>query len=81
MQYRIGYIGFGGMASGYHYDTAMREDVPFVPTAVFDLRESQRTLARERGLAAFDDLQAFLDSRRSNTAVGTNGTSSRIAVS
>ncbi|MBR5871876.1 MAG: hypothetical protein IKZ09_12655, partial [Clostridia bacterium] len=21
MQYRIGYIGFGGMASGYHYDT------------------------------------------------------------
>lgn len=63
MQYRIGYIGFGGMASGYHYDTAMREDVPFVPTAVFDLRESQRTLARERGLAAFDNLQAFLDSR------------------
>ena len=63
MQYRIGYIGFGGMASGYHYDTAMREDVPFVPTAVFDLRESQRTLAKERGLAAFDTLGAFLDSR------------------
>ena len=63
MQYRIGYIGFGGMASGYHYDTAMREDVPFIPTAVFDLRESQRNLAKERGLAAFDNLQDFLDSR------------------
>ena len=24
MNYRIGYIGFGGMAGGYHYDTAMR---------------------------------------------------------
>ena len=63
MQYRIGYIGFGGMASGYHYDTAMRDDVPFIPTAVFDLRESQRNLAKERGLAAFDNLQDFLDSR------------------
>ncbi|MCQ2432034.1 MAG: Gfo/Idh/MocA family oxidoreductase [Clostridia bacterium] len=63
MQYRIGYIGFGGMASGYHYDTAMREDVPFTPTAVFDLRESQRTLAKERGLKAFDNLKDFLDSR------------------
>lgn len=63
MQYRIGYIGFGSMASGYHYDTAMREDVPFTPTAVFDLRESQRTLAKERGLQAFDNLQDFLDSR------------------
>ncbi|MBE6658015.1 MAG: Gfo/Idh/MocA family oxidoreductase [Ruminococcaceae bacterium] len=63
MQYRIGYIGFGGMASGYHYDTAMREDVPFTPTAVFDLRESQRNLAKSRGLAAFDNLQDFLDSR------------------
>lgn len=63
MNYRIGYIGFGGMASGYHYDTAMREDVPFTPTAVFDLRESQRTLAESRGLKAFDNLGEFLDSR------------------
>ena len=63
MNYRIGYIGFGSMASGYHYDTAMREDVPFTPTAVFDLRESQRALAQSRGLKAFDSLQEFLDSR------------------
>ena len=50
MNYRIGYIGFGSMASGYHYDTAMREDVPFTPTAVFDLRESQRALGAVEGL-------------------------------
>jgi len=63
MQYRIGYIGFGGMASGYHHDTARREDVPFIPTAAFDLRECQRNAAAAKGLTAFDNLQDFLDSR------------------
>ena len=63
MNYIVGYIGFGYMASGYHYDTAMREDVPFTPAAAFDIRESQRTLAESRGLKAFDNLQDFLDSR------------------
>ena len=63
MQYRIGYIGFGSMAGGYHYDTAMRDDVPFTPTAVFDLREECRARAESRGLKAFDNLRDFLDSR------------------
>ena len=63
MQYRVGYIGFGGMGGGYHYDTAIREDVPFTPTAVFDLREEQRTLAKSRGLKTFNNLRDFLDSR------------------
>lgn len=63
MNYRIGYIGFGTMAGGYHYDSAVREDVPFTATAVFDLREEQRALAESRGLRAFDNLKDFLDSR------------------
>ncbi len=63
MNYRIGYIGFGGMAGGYHLDTAMREDVPFTPTAAFDLREERRAYAESKGLRAFDNLQDFLDSR------------------
>lgn len=63
MNYRIGYIGFGTMAAGYHYDTAIREDVPVTATAVFDLREERRTLAESRGLRAFDNLHDFLDSR------------------
>ena len=63
MNYRIGYIGFGSMAGHYHYETALRDDVPFTPAAVFDVREEQRTLARERGLAVFDNLKDFLDSR------------------
>ena len=45
MNYRIGYIGFGGMAGGYHYDTAMREDVPFTPTAVYDVNPDRRAYA------------------------------------
>ena len=62
MNHTLGIIGFGGMASGYHYATTCREDVPFTTTAVFDLRESQRALAKEKGLAVFDNLQDFLAS-------------------
>jgi len=61
--YRIGYIGFGSMAGGYHYDTAVRDDIPFVPTAVFDLREERRLYAESKGLKTFDNLGDFLDSR------------------
>ena len=61
--YKIGLIGFGGIASGYHYNTYQREDVPFELAGVYDLRESQRNLARERGVRTFDTLQEFLDSR------------------
>lgn len=61
--YKIGLIGFGGIASGYHYNTCQREDVPFELAGVYDLRESQRSLARERGVRTFDTLREFLDSR------------------
>ena len=63
MNYRVGYIGFGGMAAGYHYNTAVREDVPVTAAAVFDLREECRALAESRGLRAFDNLRDFLNSR------------------
>jgi len=63
MPYRVGYIGFGGIVGGYHCNTALREDVPFTPTAAFDLREERREFAESRGLKAFDNLQDFLDSR------------------
>ena len=62
MNRRIGYIGFGSIAGGYHYTTAMREDVPFTPTAVYDLSPEARALAEERGLKAFDNLADFLAS-------------------
>ena len=63
MNYRIGYIGFGGMAGGYHYDTAMREDVPFTPTAVYDVNPDRRAYAESKGLKAFDNIGDFLASR------------------
>lgn len=63
IMYRIGYIGFGGMAGGYHYGTAMRDDVPFTPTAVFDVDPAARANAESKGLKAFDNLKDFLDSR------------------
>ena len=56
MNYRIGYIGFGGMAGGYHYDTAMREDVPFTPAAVYDVNPDRRAYAESKGLKAFDNI-------------------------
>lgn len=63
MNYRIGYIGFGGMAGGYHYDTAMREDVPFTPTAVYDVNPDRRAYAESKGLKTFDNIGDFLASR------------------
>ena len=61
--HKIGLIGYGSIASGYHTDTFKREDVPFELAAVFDIRESQRNLAAERGYKVFDNLKDFLDSR------------------
>ncbi len=62
MVHKLGLIGYGGMASGYHTDTCLRDDVDFELTAVYDLRESQRELARSRGFKTFDSLEDFLNS-------------------
>ena len=63
MTHKIGFIGFGGIASGYHYDVAKdRKDVcPNIePYAVYDVRQSRRDVAIERGLIAYDNLEDFL---------------------
>lgn len=62
MQHKIGYIGFGGMAGGYHYETACRDDVPFDPVAVYDINPDRRAYAESKGLKVFDNLGDFLDS-------------------
>lgn len=62
MQHKIGYIGFGGMAGGYHCDTALREDVPFTPVAAYDINPDSLARAAARGLKTYDDLNTFLDS-------------------
>ena len=65
MNHKIGYIGFGEMASNYHYQVAndRKDTCPTIePYAVFDIRQSQRDLATERGLLAFDNLADFLAS-------------------
>lgn len=62
MQHKIGYIGFGGMADGYHCGTALREDVPFTPVAAYDINPDSRARAVARGLKAYDNLDEFLAS-------------------
>ncbi len=62
MKHKIGLIGYGSIASGYHNDTFNRDDVDFELAAVYDIRESQRKLAEERGIKTFDNLRDFLDS-------------------
>lgn len=63
MKHRVGFIGFDGMGSGYHFDVAHdRSDVcdDLAPVAVYDVRESQRELARSRGVIAYDNLEDLL---------------------
>ena len=63
MKHRMGFIGFGGMGGGYHYEVAKdRSDVcnDLAPVAVYDIRESRRAVARERGLIAYDKLEDIL---------------------
>ena len=61
--HRIGFIGYDGMGAHYHYQVATdRKDIcpDLEPAAVYDVRESQRQLARERGLAAYDNFEDFI---------------------
>ena len=62
MKHGVGFIGFGHMGSGYHYQVAedRRDAADLTPVAVYDVRQSQRDLAVERGLKAYDDLDKFL---------------------
>lgn len=60
MAYKLGIIGFGGMAGGYHVDAVSRADIPFEAVAAYDIDPSSLERARQRGLTAYDDLDAFL---------------------
>jgi uridylate kinase len=63
MKHRIGFIGYGNMGGGYHWEVAHdRTDVcdDLKPVAVFDFRESQRKLAEERGMKAYDNFDDFI---------------------
>jgi gliding motility associated protien GldN len=65
MKHRIGFIGYGNMGGGYHWEVAHdRTDVcdDLKPVAVFDFRESQRKLAEERGMKAYDKFDDFIKS-------------------
>ena len=65
MKHRIGYIGYGEMGGGYHWQVAHdRKDVcdDLAAVAVYDVRQSQRDLAVERGMKAYDNLEEFLAS-------------------
>ncbi|MCI9449740.1 MAG: Gfo/Idh/MocA family oxidoreductase [Clostridiales bacterium] len=65
MKHRIGYIGYGEMGGGYHWQVADdRHDVcdDLAPVAVYDLRECRRETAAERGMKAYDNLEEFLAS-------------------
>ncbi|MBE5819163.1 MAG: Gfo/Idh/MocA family oxidoreductase [Clostridiales bacterium] len=65
MKHRVGFIGFGGMGGGYHFQVARdRQDAhpDYAPVAVYDVRESIRNVAVENGLKAYDNLEEFLAS-------------------
>ena len=59
MAYKLGIVGFGGMAGGYHVDAVRRADVPFEPVAAYDIDPARLAYAKERGLAAYDNLDDF----------------------
>ena len=63
MGYKMGIIGFGGMASGYHLGTARRADVDMEPVAAFDINPARVEAARAEGLVGFDNLDDFLNSK------------------
>lgn len=63
MGYKMGIIGFGGMASGYHYKTTKRDDVDMETVAAFDIDPARLENAKNEGLTTFDKLDDFLNSK------------------
>ncbi|MGN1346459.1 MAG: Gfo/Idh/MocA family protein, partial [Eubacteriales bacterium] len=57
---KLGMIGFGGMAGGYHFETVKREDIPFETVAVYDIDPARRADAVKKGVDAYDRLEDFL---------------------
>ena len=63
MGYKMGIIGYGGMASGYHVGTTKRDDVDMETVAAFDINPARVEEARNNGLIGFDNLDEFLNSK------------------
>ena len=57
MSHKGGIIGFGGMGN-WHFEHAPREGFEYV--AVYDVDPERRAVAAEKGLKAYDTLEAFL---------------------
>jgi predicted dehydrogenase len=55
-------IGYGGMG-GWHTQNALKSDVVNL-LGIYDIKEERRTLARERGIYAYDSLDAVLTDKR-----------------
>ncbi|MCR5683346.1 MAG: Gfo/Idh/MocA family oxidoreductase [Clostridiales bacterium] len=73
MSYKVGFMGFGGMISGYHLGTIRREDVPFEAVAAFDIDPERRADAEAKGLIAYDDPDRFLSEGKYDlVVVGTS---------
>ncbi len=63
MKHRVGFIGFGDMGGGYHFQVARdRKDVcdDLAPVAVCDLRPERRAFAEENGLKTYENVDEFL---------------------
>ena len=58
--HKLGIIGYGGMASNYHHETANRKDVPIEAVAAYDINPERVELAKSRGLKGFNNLSEFL---------------------
>lgn len=56
--HKLGIIGYGNMASYHHTKIQKPENVQY--TAAYDASPERLAKARERGLATYDDLEAFL---------------------
>ena len=57
MSHKGGIIGFGGMGN-WHFEHAPRADFEYV--AVYDVDPERLAVAREKGMKAYDTLEAFL---------------------
>ena len=61
--HNIGLIGYGTMGGGYHKDSLTRDDIDLRLSAVYDIREERRELARAKGFNVYDTLEEFFASK------------------
>lgn len=63
MGHKMGIIGYGGMASGYHHGTTQRADLDIEAVAAYDINPKRLEEAAAKGLKTFDNLDDFLNSK------------------